>query len=123
MSEWTPDNLWVVAENQLFGYEACDSLGGHLQTYETQEEAERVANDLIEELNNHTNGAYDSESWAGALLSGVDIADNQEVIIFPDETCQFNAGEMGCDCMTIENFGRRFPRWLLGGTLMEVEEE
>jgi len=122
MVEWTPENLWVVAENQFFGYEACDSLGGHLQTYETQEEAERVANDLIEDLNNLGLEGYDSESWAGALLFFTDIADNQEVIIFPDETCRYDAGEEGCKCMTIKDFRRRFPRYGYRNQLKEEEE-
>jgi hypothetical protein len=100
--EWTPDNLWVVAENQLGGWCACDSLDGHLMTYATQAEAQAVAEGVIEELNDadishHGEPTYAPDSWAGVLLAEASIGDEQNHIIMP---------------LAIESFvldGRRFP--------------
>ena len=45
------DDLYVVAENQMGGWEACDVTDGVLQTYANQADAEREAQMTIDDLN------------------------------------------------------------------------
>lgn len=131
--KWTADNLWVVVENQLGGYEACDTHNGHLYTYATREEAEVIALQIIDGLNDIGSGAegYGPNSWTAVLLRDAEIGDNQEKIVMPDEECSddcsctttdmsgnclhccrteeeiFKLHTEGCDCMTIEEWGRK----------------
>jgi len=77
-----PAKVWVVAENQLFGWCACDVIDGLLRTYATQEEAQKEAEGVIDELHTpHT--PYDDESWGAILLEDAIIGDNVDFIIFP----------------------------------------
>ena len=83
------DSLWVVAENQLGGWCACDSIGGDLITYETYEEAQKEAEAVIKDLNECSETeledgevSYDEDSWGAKRLSEVTIGDNQERVIF-----------------------------------------
>lgn len=104
--KWKTDNLWVVAENQMGGYEACDSIGGHLHTYATLEEAQKEAEAIIDELNEFSEEdtlQYDAHSWAGVLLKDAAIGDNQERITMPNIECSDPTG-MECECMTIEEW-------------------
>lgn len=104
--KWKTDNLWVVAENQMGGYEACDSIGGHLHTYATLEEAQKEAEAIIDELNESSEEdtlQYDAHSWAGVLLKDAAIGDNQERITMPNIECSDPTG-MECECMTIEEW-------------------
>ena len=122
--EWTPDNLWVVAENQMIGRVACVSMDGYLQTYETQEEAEADAKSIIESLNegilergetieeaslSYQNGlsTYASDSWSGELLADVSIGEDQNHIIMPlrkDLTFV-----MAIEAISIEAWKQKFP--------------
>ena len=84
------DDLYVVAENQMGGWEACDVTNGVLQTYSNQDDAEREAKMTIDDLNSMYEVGdldeyeYDEDSWAGKRLSEVDIADNVEFIKYPN---------------------------------------
>ena len=90
------DNLYVVAENQAGGWEACQVTNGVLQTYSNQDDAEREAKMTIDDLNsmydwdsNHMELEegqvdYDEDSWAGMRLSEVGIADNVDAIKYPN---------------------------------------
>ena len=71
------DNLYVVAENQMGGWEACDVTDGVLQTYANQADADREAQMTIDDLNS-MGGDYGPNSWAGKRLSDVEVADKQE---------------------------------------------
>lgn len=77
------DDLYVVAENQMGGWEACDVTDGVLQTYANQADAEREAQMTIDDLNS-MGGDYSPTSWAGKRLSEVDVADNVEFIRYPN---------------------------------------
>lgn len=77
------DDLYVVAENQYRGWEACDVTDGVLQTYANQADAEREAQMTIDDLNS-MGGDYSPTSWAGKRLSEVDVADNVEFIRYPN---------------------------------------
>lgn len=77
------DDLYVVAENQWSGWEACDVTDGVLQTYANQADAEREAQMTIDDLNS-MGGDYGPTSWAGKRLSEVDVADNVEFIRYPN---------------------------------------
>ncbi len=77
------DDLYVVAENQMGGWEACDVTDGVLQTYANQADAEREAQMTIDDLNS-MGGDYGPTSWAGKRLSEVDVADNVEFIRYPN---------------------------------------
>ena len=90
------DDLYVVAENQMGGWKACQVTDGVLQTYSNQADAESEAQMTINELNsmydwdsNHMELEegqvnYDEDSWAGKRLSEVDIADNVKFIEYPN---------------------------------------
>ena len=90
------DDLYVVAENQMGGWEACDVTDGVLQTYANQADAEREAQMTIEDLNemydwdSNPMGLeegqfnYGENSWAGKRLSEVGVADNVEFIRYPN---------------------------------------
>jgi hypothetical protein len=87
------DSLWVVAENQLGGWCACDSIGGDLITYATYEEAQKAAEAVIEDLNEWSveielegEVNYDEDSWGAKRLSEVTIGDNQERIVTPKQS-------------------------------------
>jgi len=77
------DDLYVVAENQMGGWKACDVTDGVLQTYANQADAEREAQMTIDDLNS-MGGDYSPTSWAGKRLSEVDVADNVEFIRYPN---------------------------------------
>lgn len=77
------DDLYVVAENQMGGWEACDVTDGVLQTYANQADAEREAQMTIDDLNS-MGGDYSPTSWAGKRLSEVDVADDVEFIRYPN---------------------------------------
>ena len=77
------DNLYVVAENQMGGWEACDVTDGVLQTYANQADADREAQMTIDDLNS-MGGDYGPNSWAGKRLSDVEVADNVEFIRYPN---------------------------------------
>ena len=113
--EWTPDNLWVVAENQMIGRVACVSMDGYLQTYETQEEAEADAKSIIESLNDSIlergetieEAGYGPDSWSGELLADVSIGEDQNHIIMPlrkDLTFV-----MAIEAISIEAWKQKFP--------------
>jgi hypothetical protein len=79
------DDLYVVAENQNGGWEACDVTDGVLQTYANQADAEREAQMTIDDLNSMGGDSiYHPTSWAGKRLSEVDVADNVEFIRYPN---------------------------------------
>jgi len=90
------DDLYVVAENQMGGWEACDVTDGVLQTYANQADAEREAQMTIEDLNEMYDWdsnpmgleegqfSYGENSWAGKRLSEVGVADNVEFIRYPN---------------------------------------
>jgi hypothetical protein len=106
-AEWTPDNLWVVAENQMGGWEACDSIDGHLMTYATFEEANHDAMAVVDDLNEGIlddertieEYGYHPDDWGAQLLNRVAIADNQEHITLP-------SGES----MPLEEWCMMYPR-------------
>jgi len=77
------DDLYVVAENQWGGWEACDVTDGVLQTYTNQADADREAQMVIDDLNS-MGGDYSPTSWAGKRLSDVKVADNVEFIRYPN---------------------------------------
>ena len=114
-TEWTPDNLWVVAENQMGDRVACVSMDGHLQTYETQEEAEADAKSIIESLNEGIlergetieEAGYGPDSWSGELLADVSIGDNQNHIIMPRKN--WLTFVMAIEVISIETWKQKFP--------------
>ena len=75
--------MYVVAENQWGGWEACDVTDGVLQTYTNQADADREAQMVIDDLNS-MGGDYSPTSWAGKRLSDVGVADNVEFIRYPN---------------------------------------
>ena len=77
------DDLYVVAENQWGGWEACVVTDGVLQTYANQADAEQEAQMTIDDLNS-MGGDYGPTSWAGKRLSEVDVADNVEFVRYPN---------------------------------------
>ena len=98
----------------MHGYEACDSIDGHLLTYATQEEAQKEAEAIIEDLNDSSEEPepqYGPDSWRGVLLINADIADNQERIMLPNTECLEWNRSKECECMTIEDFITKFPCW------------
>ena len=131
-TEWTPGNLWVVAENQMGGRVACVSMDGYLQTYETQEEAEADAKSTIESLNeallDSNDMGYAPDSWSGELLADVYIGEDQNHIIMPskpppmiikistmDEKCHWLVGRKTLtdpyhiEVISIEAWKQKFP--------------
>ncbi len=108
-SKYTPDNLWVVAENQMVGYCACDASNGALFTYERKEDAQERAEKLIKRLNGHLPGEYDEDSWAGVLLRDCIIGDNQERIIMPFLANQYGEEKTPYTTYTIEEWNKMFP--------------
>jgi hypothetical protein len=120
------DDLYVVAENQMGGWEACDVTNGVLQTYSNQDDAEREAKMTIDDLN------YDEDSWAGKRLSEVDIADNVEFIKYPNgqiapyppgrsaNTGHHLEATRGIDTFTEPFEGEERSNWLLAAGIAGV---
>ena len=107
--QYTPDNLWVVAENQMIGYCACDASNGALFTYERQEDAQKRAEKLIERLNDFFPGEYGEDSWTGVLLRDCIIGDNREKIIMPFLANQYGEEKTPYTTYTIEEWNKMFP--------------
>ena len=82
------EHLYVVAENQAGGWEACDVIDGTLITFTTQAEAQESAENTINELNEMNDSdmiSYGPDSWAGVKITDVDfMGDNVESIEYPN---------------------------------------
>lgn len=81
------EHLYVVAENQAGGWEACDVGGGILHTFTTQAEAQESAENTINELNEMSDSdmiSYGPDFWAGVKITDCDIGDNVENIEYPN---------------------------------------
>ena len=80
------DDLFVVAENTFFsGLQAND--GSTLGLYATREEAQKAAEDTIDDLNDGRDDpemGYEPDSWKGVSLHEIEwIGDHIEEVMIP----------------------------------------
>ena len=80
-----PHDLFVVAERMMSGLQANE--GSVMPFYRTKEEAQKAAEDVIEDLNDGRDDpemGYEPDSWVGVSLHEIDwIGDHIEEVSLP----------------------------------------